>query len=180
MGYSLTGVDIAVSAIEKARARLAQFGDRVRLHVADILNLAAFSDASFDAGLDISCLHMLVVDTDRRRYLREAYRLLKSGSPMLFCRESCRADATDEVVESYEQWLRLSQADVDKPEPRDAWHDGRPVKIRLPRIASRARSQEQYREELEAARFRLAGVTHAREVKMISFWAQKRDSPEPS
>ena len=169
MGYSYTGVDIAESAIEKARARLAEFGDRVRLHVADILNLAAFSDASFDAGLDVSCLHMLVVDADRRRYLREAHRLLKPGAPMLFCQECCRADATTEVVESYEQWLRLSREDVDIPEPRDAWQDGRVKKVHLPRIAARARSQEQYRAEAESAGFAFEICASATDKSFISF-----------
>jgi ubiquinone/menaquinone biosynthesis C-methylase UbiE len=153
MGCFYTGVDIAESAVEKARARLAQFGDRVQLHVADILNLSAFPSASFDAGLDVSSLHMLVVDADRQRYLREAHRLLKPGAPMLFCRESCRSDAPTEVVESYEQWLRLSRTDVDTPESREAWQDGHSVTVRLPRIASRARSLEQYRAEIESAGF---------------------------
>ena len=86
MGYSYTGVDIAESAITKARPRLARFGDRVHLFVADILALSTLSSASFDAGLDVSTVHMLVVDADRRRYLREARRLLKPDAPMLFCR----------------------------------------------------------------------------------------------
>jgi ubiquinone/menaquinone biosynthesis C-methylase UbiE len=176
MGCSYTGVDIAESAIEKARARLAQFGGRVRLHVADILNLAALSDISFDAGLDVSCLHMLVVDADRRRYLHEAYRLLKPGAPMLFCRESCRADATAEVVESYEQWLRLSQTDVDKPEPRDAWHDGHPTTVRLPRIASRARSLEQYCAEAERAGFAFEKCLSAVDKGFLSFRVHKSEA----
>lgn len=169
MGYSYTGVDIAESAIEKARARLAKFGDRVRLHVADILNLAAFSDASFDAALDVSCLHMLVVDADRQRYLREAHRLLKPGAPMLFCKECCRADAKAEVVESYEQWLRLSREDVDTPQTRDAWQDGRVKKVRLPCIAARARSQEQYRAELEGAGFAFENCLCATDKGFLSF-----------
>ena len=172
MGYSYTGVDIAGSAIAKAQARLAEFGDRVRLHVADILNLAPFSNASFDAGLEVSCLHMLVVDADRRRYLREAQRLLKPGAPMLFSWESCRADATAEAVESYEQWLRLSRTDVDTPEPRDAWQNGRVMKVRLPCIAARARSQEQYRTELETAGFLFEGWLNGNERTFVSFWGR--------
>lgn len=173
MGYSYTGVDIAESAIAKARARLAEFGDRVRLHVADILNRAAFSDASFDAGLDVSCLHMLVVDADRRRYLREAHRLLKPGAPMLFCQECCRPDATAEVVESYEQWLRLSREDVDTPEPRDAWHNGHPTTVHLPRIAGRSRSTDQYRTEVEAAGLIFGGCLSAADKGFLSFRVRK-------
>ena len=174
MGYPYTGVDIAESAIEKARTRLARFSDRVRLHVADILNLSSFSSASFDAGLDVSCLHMLVVDADWQRYLREACRVLKPGAPMLFCRESCRPDAPADLVESYEQWLRLSRTDVDTPEPRDAWCDGQPVTVRLPRIASRARSQEQYRAEIEAAGFVFEGCLGGSESGFLSFRVRSR------
>lgn len=173
MGFSYTGVDIAASAIEKARTRLAQVVDHVRLHVADILDLSIFPEDTFDAGLDVSCLHMLVVDADRQRYLREVHRVLKPGAPMLFCRESCRADATTEPIGSYEQWLRLSRADVDTPEPRDAWHDGRSVIVRLPRVAARPRSPEQYRAEVETTGFVFEGCLGGDDRSPLSFWVRK-------
>jgi len=173
IGYDYTGVDIAGSAIDKARARLAAFGDRVHLHVADILDLSAFSSASFDAGLDVSTLHMLVLDADRRRYLREAHRLLKPGAAMLFCRERCQPDAPADWVESYEQWLRLSGDDVDTPEVREAWQDGRAVTVRIPRIAARARSPEQYGAEVEAAGFALEGSLSPTSRSLLSFQVRR-------
>lgn len=151
--YRYTGIDIAGSAAEKATERLARFGDRARILVADILDLSTIPDATFDAGIDVGCLHMLVVDADRQIYLRNAHRVLKRRAPMLFCREAFRPDAAPGIVESYEAWLQLTGVDVDTPQEREAWQDGRTVKIHLPCVAARARTVEQYRSEMETAGF---------------------------
>ena len=90
MGYRYTGIDIAEAAVEKAQRRLAHWGDRATVIAADLLDLSAIPSAVFDAGLDVSCLHMLVVDADRTLYFHNALRVLKPGSPMLFCREAFR------------------------------------------------------------------------------------------
>ncbi len=152
-GYAYTGVDVAESAVKKASERLLPFGGSARAGVADVLHLDMFADASFDAAVDIACLHMLVVDNDRRLYLREAFRVLKPGAPILFARESLDEKAFDGIVESYEQWLEVSGTDVDTPEERSAWRDGEEAKIRIPRIAARARSAAQYVAELRGAGF---------------------------
>ena len=167
-GYRYTGIDIARSAIAKARDRLAGCGTRTRVVVGDIVRLP-FPRAAFDAALDIGCLHMLVVDADRRAYLREARRVLKPGGRVLFCRAAYRADAADDKVESYEQWLAMTGADVKTPEEREAWQEGESVKIMLPRLAARARNLDGYRREMDAAGFRFGESRVAEDGMSITF-----------
>jgi len=178
LGYPYTGIDIAEAAVAKARKRLARFGQKARVLVDDLLALSAIPDASFDAGMDVACLHMLVLDAGREAYLRNAFRLLRPGAPMLFCNEAWRADAPAERVATYDDWLRLSRTDVDIPEEREAWQDGQFVRIRLPRIVSRARTVAQYRREVTEAGF--AFVQHRIvEKRTISFSVTKRHQESP-
>ncbi len=172
-GFDYTGLDIAPSALEKARARLARFGAKARVRQADLTDLKDLSADFFDAAVDVSTLHMLVVDRDRSAYLKEAFRLLKPGAPVLFCHEAFRAGAADEPVTGYEQWLRLSGTDVDTPVEREAWEDGRPVRIRLPLIAARGRSEEQYHREVEVAGFSYLGGTGSADENWMTFLARK-------
>jgi SAM-dependent methyltransferase len=173
MGFRYTGVDISEAALQKAKARMVRFGERARLMIGDLLDLSDIPSESFDAGLDVACLHMLVVDADRQTYLRNVRRVLKPGAPMLFCSEAHRADATNGVVASYDEWLRLSGTDVDTPEERSAWQCGKFVKIRLPRIAARARSTQQYRAEVKAAGFEVVKMETAADGMTVTFFARK-------
>ena len=179
-GYRYTGIDIAESAAKKATERLAPFGDRARVLVADILDLPMIPDTTFDAGIDVGCLHMLVVDADRRAYLREAYRVLKAGTPILYCNEAFRPDATAAAVESYEAWLQISETDVDTSQARNAWQDGRPVEVHLPCIAARARTVAQYRSEIEAVDFEFLKWQISADRLWMSFYVRKPEKPRPS
>lgn len=155
-GYRYTGIDVAESAIRKAAQRLAPLADRARAQVGDLLDSATLPAAAFDAGVDVRCLHMLVLDAHRQSYISNARRALKPGAPMLFVGQSHREDAPGIWVESYEQWMQLAGGDYKSTEERDAWQDGRAVKVRVPRLPARPRSEAQYRTELEAAGFELA------------------------
>jgi SAM-dependent methyltransferase len=172
-GHRYTGIDLAPSAIEKARVRLGKFGDRVCLLVADILDLSSISAATFDAGIDIGCLHMLVVDADRNRYLRNAHRILKSEARMLF-REAYRSDASAEIVASYEAWVEKTGVDVGKPQVREAWVNGKRIEVEIPCIAARARTVEQYRQELADLGFGFMEYQLSEDGLCVSFHV-KRD-----
>ena len=62
-----------------------------------------------------------------------------------------------QAIATYEEYLGLFGLDVDTPMEREAWEDGRPVSVRLPLIAARPRSLDQYRAEVTEER-RPAGI----------------------
>lgn len=72
---SFVGVDIEEPHLEKARARSAGFGERVRFETGDALNLA-FDDATFDL---VVCRHVLQAVSDARRVLEEIRRVTRPG-----------------------------------------------------------------------------------------------------
>ncbi|MFC1707494.1 class I SAM-dependent methyltransferase [Planctomycetota bacterium] len=160
-GYRYTGLDVSDSAAEKARQRLAPHHERTQILVANVLDQSVLPAAAFDAGIDVSCLHMLVVDADRHRYLQNAFNALKPGAFMLLCNVLHSSSVPPDPVESFEAWLSLSRTDVDTAEDREAWVDGAPVTVRLPRIAARPRTLDQYRAELEKAGFRFVEGGHS-------------------
>ena len=172
-GYRYTGIDIAASAIEKARERLKQFGDQIGLLVADILDLSSLPSATFDAGIDMGCLHMLVVDADRHRYLQNANRVLKPGAQMLF-REAFRSDAPAEIVESYEAWVERTGVDIETPQVREAWQNGKGMEVHLPCLAARARNAGQYQQEMEAVGFEFLWSRISEDGLGVSFHVRKR------
>ncbi|WP_412077492.1 class I SAM-dependent methyltransferase [Streptomyces xanthophaeus] len=71
LGYRVAGSDISASAVARARRLL---GPGVELSVADATALP-WPDASFDAALDIGCLHCMPAE-DRPAAVRELARVL--------------------------------------------------------------------------------------------------------
>lgn len=69
------GVDLEAGHLERARARCARFGDRVRFEQADALQLP-FEAARFDQAV---CRHLLQALPDARRALQEMLRVLRPG-----------------------------------------------------------------------------------------------------
>jgi ubiquinone/menaquinone biosynthesis C-methylase UbiE len=72
---SFTGVDLEEPHLERARARNAEFGDRVRFQRDDALQLS-FRDAQFDLAIS---RHVLQALPDARRALHEMLRVLEPG-----------------------------------------------------------------------------------------------------
>ncbi|MFT5366132.1 MAG: SAM-dependent methyltransferase [Candidatus Latescibacterota bacterium] len=152
-GYTYTGIDISSAALEKAAERTIPYGDRGLLLCTDLLNITSFTEETYDMGIDVGCLQMLITDADRQRYLNNLYRMLKPGAPLLFCRNAFDPDAIDDHIDSYDRWLTMAKQDVDMPELRNAWKDGKPYPIQLPNIAVRPRNLTHYEQELEFAGF---------------------------
>jgi hypothetical protein len=150
LGCIYNGVDIAPSAVEKARSVLENYPnatvsllDMVYQHVGE----------TYDAALDVMGFHMLVVDSDRANYLKNIFACLKSGAPMLFFRESYRADAYDGKVESFEEWNDLTADDYKTPEKRFAKGDGKDVEVYIPLVPARAKTKDGYTSEMTKAGF---------------------------
>lgn len=72
---SFVGVDIEEPHLERARARCADFGSRVRFEAGDAMNLA-YADGTFDL---VVCRHLIQAVSDARRVLEELRRVTKPG-----------------------------------------------------------------------------------------------------
>jgi len=143
------GYDISPAAIEKAAALLSAYTcAEVSLH--DVV-LGDFPEEFFDAGIDIGCLHMLITDADRKKYLSNVLKCLKPQATMYFVQLRYRDDIYDGEVTSYEQWLELTDEDVDTPQKMVALKDGKEFPVMMPCIAARPRTERGYREELTEA-----------------------------
>jgi 2-polyprenyl-3-methyl-5-hydroxy-6-metoxy-1,4-benzoquinol methylase len=167
-----TGIDIAESAIKKAKERWSHLANNAVFYLGDITTPKLELHQKFDIGIDVSCLHMLVLNKDRNNYLQNAANLLAEDGYMLFCRELCRLDAIAAEIETYEEWLSLSGQDVDSYQKRKAVEKGKSTIISIPQIAARARSIEQYRKEVERQHFRFI-KSLAQENNRISFMIKK-------
>ena len=148
------GVDISTAALETARTTLAAFPSAT---VARLDMVRERPDGRYDAAFDCMGLHMLVLDSDRAAYLANAFASLVPGAPMLFYHESHDPNASEEHVASFAEWLTLTQDDYHTPERRT---DIPNVELYIPKVPSRARSDEGYRCEFEAAGFIVERIDH--------------------
>ena len=83
-GYTVTGIDVSVSAAKAARARISDNGVRdVQIICCDATNLEPLQDDSFDVVVDSGCLHCVVDCDDRRKLLTAVNRVLKPNGSIL-------------------------------------------------------------------------------------------------
>ena len=166
LGCVYHGVDIAPSAVEKAKRAIGGFPSATvsRLDMTREKPLGIY-----DAALDVMGFHMLVADPDRRRYLRNMYDSLCVGASVLFFRECFREDAYEGGVESFEAWKRVSGSDYETPEKRRVM--GSDIWVDIPLVPARARTKEGYVEELTAAGFRVEAFVPMDSGAQISYSA---------
>ena len=100
---------------------------------------------------------MLVVDSDRDRYLSGLSRVLKPGSRALY--GLFREDTYDGPVESFDEYMRIFAPDLVTVEERTAFKEGEEVKIQLTQVQSRPRSRRGYLEELGPSGFEVLAFT---------------------
>lgn len=153
-GYRYIGVDISPLAIDKARTRTAALTAKTPsvFHIANTTALGIIGDETIDVLVDNYHLHMLVTEHDRSAYLREARRVLRRGGWAYF-RENLQQAGALESVRSFEDYVAATALDSAIEEEREAWQDGRVVRIKLPRLPARANSVAGYAAELAAAGF---------------------------
>lgn len=149
-GYDYEGVDLAPSAIGKARLRCPEA--TARFFVGDITNLPEVATGSCAVGLDRYCLHMLLTDEDRQAYLREVGRVLQPGGVVWF-QEVTQEETFPGGVPTEDEFLRRYPQDYRTPEKREAFENGEATEIFLPRIPARFNDEAGYRAELTAAGF---------------------------
>ena len=105
LGYEVTGVDVSPTIIREADALARNEQSTACFRVADALRMEGFADASFDVAADCGCLHMLVKEEHRRRYLASVQRILRPGGALfLFQRVAPREvtikDEDEEILKS--------------------------------------------------------------------------------
>ena len=150
LGCLYHGVDISPSAVEKAKESLREF-PTARVSQLDMVK--EMTGEIYDAALDCMGFHMLVTDNDRAAYLRNAFRSLKSGAPMMFFRETYRREVYNGSVESLEQWITITGDDYDTPQKRFAKSGDKEVEVWIPLVPARARNKEGYIAEMNNAGF---------------------------
>jgi len=152
LGCRWTGIDVAPSAIEKAKAAntsplaSALCGDCVRDSVTQIGAVPPF-----DAALDVMGYHMILTDAHRAAYLSHLTELLPSGAPALFLHESFRTDAYTGTVDSAAEWERITGGDYTTPELRTIDTPHGKAEVSIPLLPARARELAGYTKEFEAA-----------------------------
>lgn len=81
-GHTVTGIDIAPTAIQWAWERPQSVGLSAQFQVGDVVTLSPFADAVFDTVVDGHCLHCIVGE-DRARCLEAVHRVLRPGGTFI-------------------------------------------------------------------------------------------------
>ena len=128
-GWQVVGVDLAVTAIRRARRRAREAGLSVDFHAADVTRLD-FLQPAYDLALDIGCFHALDA-TGWDRYRDELRRLLRPGARyMLYAfgprrgRLIAMGITREEVRRLFEPGFRLLRIEggADPTGPSSAWY----------------------------------------------------------
>jgi SAM-dependent methyltransferase len=126
LGFAYTGIDLSPAAIGKARDRTAGHRGAPQFEVADAVTAeAGVFKGRFDAVLDQACFHMLVVDTDARRYLGNVRRLMAAGSLFLMFNQACAEDAYDGPIPTVVEYSVRFNHDLSRPKRWEQVWNGR-------------------------------------------------------
>ncbi|MBQ7378967.1 MAG: class I SAM-dependent methyltransferase [Clostridia bacterium] len=153
LGCVYHGVDISPSAIAKSKELLKKYPN-ANVEVLDMVKESVTEH--FDAALDCMGFHMLITDSDRNRYLKNAYDALKENAPMLFFRESYRHnEAYQGVVNTVEEWEQITGQDYKTSQLRKVRNsvDGSIVEVLIPLLPARAKDKIGYIEEFRNVGF---------------------------
>lgn len=82
LGYEVTGVDIAPTAIDWANENATAADVEMTFLQDDVLTLSGIANASFDIALDGHCFHC-IIGGDRAKFLQTAHRILKPNGVLV-------------------------------------------------------------------------------------------------
>jgi SAM-dependent methyltransferase len=105
-GYVVTAVDLSAALIEECRKALIAEGleRQVRLVVADARHLSEVSERGFDAVLLMGPLYHLIVETDRKVALQQAFDRLREGG-ILFSAFLSRFGIMGDLIKNKPGWI---------------------------------------------------------------------------
>lgn len=95
LGYQVTGVDIAPSAVEWARERAKDQQLTIDFLVDNVVELTQLKLNDFDLVIDSHCLHCIIGD-DRRRFFATVQRTLKPGA-VFVVNTMCQNERSHEI-----------------------------------------------------------------------------------
>lgn len=168
LGCIYHGIDIAPSALQKARELLKDF-PQAKVTEFDMVE-NRLSD-TYDAALDVMGIHMLVTDADRLKYLTNMNYVLKNNAPVLFFHECYREEIYGGFIENVEQWIEINKIDCTTPERRSVAVGSGEVDIFIPLLPARPKNKEQYINEMEEHGFVVDAFHVNGESKEIQFSA---------
>jgi ubiquinone/menaquinone biosynthesis C-methylase UbiE len=151
LGFKVTAVDVAPSAINRAREWAQEEGVNVDFQVNDATALKGIPDKVFELGVNVGCLLMFPEHGDRRKHFSEAFRVLKPAALYFLCNMAVltREEVEREFGEKY-SWPRVGDLT-----PRKIIVDGEEKEILLPIIAGHGFTKEELFKELSEAGFRI-------------------------
>jgi len=147
--FKVAAIDVASSAVKRAKQRAAEEDVSIDFAVADATDLGCFKSSTYDLAVSIGYLHMVIDEKDRQKHLSETLRLLKRGGFYF----SCNIGG--------EKRVRLGDIYRKAPTPGDLTPrkiivgGGEEKEISLPIIAAWPKSGQQYKEEFETAGFKI-------------------------
>jgi len=105
-GYRVTAVDMTAALLEKCNENLVTEGleGQVQLVVADARNLSEVTEKEFDAVLLMGPLYHLIVESDRKLALEEAFDRLKVGS-IIFSSFISRYGILGDLLKNIPDWI---------------------------------------------------------------------------
>lgn len=130
-GFDVTGIDIAPSAIYRAREWACDEGLEIDFRVGDITALDGVPDNCFDLGVNIGCLHMFLDSEDRIKHLHKAWRVLKPDAIYFFLNMG-GGTKEDEIERFGPDFIPPTVGEL---RPRKIIVDGEEKEIMLPIIA---------------------------------------------
>mgnify|MGYP001588631095 FL=1 len=139
----MTAVDIAEVGLKIGKKMAADVNVSVNFVKDDALNLHNFSNYSFDIAVSVACLHMLVEQNDRNKFLHQVHRVLKRTGLFFLLNQG---DGQAEGLTPRENWFAPEKRRVPGPEDRF---------IELATLPSWRKTLSGYREELEHNQFEL-------------------------
>ena len=173
-GCIYQGVDISPSVIEKASITLKNYSN-VSVSIMDMVNDQIVD--KYDGAIDIMGLHMLILDIDREKYLKNAFNCLKNNAPMLFFREMHDENSIKDKIDSMEQWIRITGNDYITPKIRKANQNNMDIEVSLPLVPGRARLINGYIQEFKGIGFIIEDIvemeTNTQVQNSVSIFARK-------
>jgi len=112
LGCVYHGVDIAPSALEKAKNSLRDYPTAT---LEELNVVTGKIIGTYDAALDVMGFHMLVTDPDRMAYLKNAWACLNKNAPMFFFRQMYQEHAKDDFIGTFDEWEAFTNYDYTTP-----------------------------------------------------------------